>query len=130
MDCNKTINFFKEVKRMCKTEQCTSCPFVLGSGCKISYFFLSTTAPTIDLPTMISMVQKWSDEHPLKTYAQDFFEKFPNALKDHEGVPNACLVDIYGSSFDECYGCCIDCWNKPMNDEETEGALKERENNG
>lgn len=79
---------------------------------------------------MISMVQKWSDEHPLKTYAQDFFEKFPNALKDHEGVPNACLVDIYGSSFDECYGCCIDCWNKPMNDEETEGALKERENNG
>lgn len=116
MDCSKTMNFFKEVKRMCKTEQCISCPFVLGSGCKISYFFLPTTAPTIDLPTMISMVQKWSDEHPLKTYAQDFFEKFPNARKDSYGLPNTvCRKTIYGEERNRCDDTnCVECWNEPM----------------
>ena len=113
MDCSKTMNFFKEVKRMCKTEQCMSCPFVLGSGCKISYFFLPTTAPTIDLPTMISMVQKWSDEHPLKTYADVFFEKFPNADRGADQIPFICRRSIYGGECDKGKQC-SDCWNEPM----------------
>lgn len=66
---------------------------------------------------LVAAVQKWSDEHPPKTYAQDFFEKFPNVPKDDKGMPHVCREYIYAPRFDKCYGCddcCTDCWNEPM----------------
>lgn len=68
-----------------------------------------------DVKTAIEIVQKWSYEHPKKTYAQDFFEKFPDAPKD-EAVkgksPLACRRVIYGG---ECPDMgCDGCWNEPM----------------
>lgn len=65
-------------------------------------------------------MQKWSDEHPCKTYAQDFFEKFPNAKPDEEGVPGTCRVNCYGGSCQHSaiFGAgpapCEDCWNEEM----------------
>ena len=75
----------------------------------------------------IEILQKWSDEHPKKTYAQDFFEKFPKAQSYSDGSPVICRKIIYGEirpPFENCYytGACYRCWNEPMNDEETKGA--------
>lgn len=61
------------------------------------------------------VIEQWAKEHPVKTYAQDFFEKHPNARKDEFGRPKICREDIYGG------GCrddnnCVDCWNEPMED--------------
>lgn len=123
MDCNKTINFMEECKRMCDAhERCKHCP--LDYCCSGNTLWAKSTKQAIEI------VQKWSDEHPLKTYAQDFFEKFPNAPRNSDGLPSICPIEVYGDSVDKCCDRCIDCWNKPMNVEETEGALKERENNG
>ena len=81
-----------------------------------------------DVKTAIETVQKWSDEHPKKTYVQDFFEKFPKAQSNSDGTPLlVCRKRIYGglpTKSEECdyTGACKKCWNEPMNDEETKGA--------
>lgn len=81
-----------------------------------------------DVKTAIETVQKWSNEHPKKTYAQDFFENFPKAPKDKSAkseYPDACRNLIYGGGcpkIESRIDCCYKCWNEPMNDEETKGA--------
>lgn len=75
-----------------------------------------------DVKTAIETVQKWSDEHPKKTYAQDFFEKFPKAQSNSDGTPLVCRQRIYGGvplkgeEYDYM-GACKNCWNEPMEDE-------------
>lgn len=61
------------------------------------------------------------DEHPQKTYAQDFFEKFPNAPKIRDGLPEPTACSVYGYSklFEEhCESGvdCVSCWNEVMPD--------------
>lgn len=62
------------------------------------------------------IVKQWAKEHPQKTYAQDFFEKHPNARKDEFGNPFVCRKDVCGGS---CVGSdnCVDCWNEPMEED-------------
>ena len=121
MDFNKTTNFLAELQRLCDSrDECVAnvadeenCP--MFGVCSITHSKLC--AETIK--TAIETVQKWSDEHPEKTYAQDFFEKFPDAQRTFDGTPFACKKRIYGG---ECpkdeerdYAeICEDCWNEPM----------------
>ena len=67
----------------------------------------------IDPELAENIVKQWAKEHPQKTYAQDFFEKHPNARKDEFGNPFVCRKDVCGGS---CVGSdnCVDCWNEPM----------------
>jgi len=73
-----------------------------------------------DLNTALALLNEWDAAHPVKTYAQDFFEKFPCAPKQPSGRPSPCIRDVYGyHSADTCRkseitGACIDCWNRPM----------------
>ena len=118
MDCNKTTNFFSELKRLCDSrtwceagtenkEQCPLfdvCVWRLGIVCNE------------DVKRAIEILQKWSNEHPKKTYAQDFLEKFPDAPKfksfNNGGCPSACRTRIYGGKCPEIE--CAECWNEPM----------------
>jgi hypothetical protein len=92
--------------------------------------FCGSSATDVSAEKIIKAVdnlQKWSDEHPKKTYAQDFFEKFPKAPSKSDGSPFVCRKKIYGgiySTLEDCdyTGTCKNCWNEPMNDEETKGA--------
>ena len=84
MDCNKTIDFFAEAKRLCDSRTACSaneknkerCPLFVFCKCTI------TTRSVEEITTAIENLQKWSDKRSRKTYAQDFFEKFPDAPKD------------------------------------------------
>lgn len=117
MDCNKTINFLYEFKRLCDSrDECVAnaankedCPMFGVCGLTHSKLCAET------IKTAMETVQKWSDEHPKKTYAQDFFEKFPDAPKDESAkgkCPVACRRGIYGG---ECTNIeCDECWNEPM----------------
>ena len=121
MDCNKTIDFFDEAKRFCDSRTgCTAgeeqCPLFGFCG----EVFTSICAE--DVKTATEFVQKWSDEHPKKTYAQDFFEKFPKAQSNSDGTPFVCRKRIYGgirSTLEDCdyTGACYRCWSEPLNDE-------------
>lgn len=72
----------------------------------------------IDPELAENIVKQWAKEHPAKTYAQDFFEKFPGALKAKTGRPAVCREQIYNSEGAACAaGPCTDCWNEPMEGE-------------
>lgn len=114
-DCSKTINFFAEAKRMCDTLfSCKECIFYDLGECNLS----EITQNHID------QLQKWSDEHPApkpKTYADDFFEKFPEAIRI-DGKPVSCRANLYRTScrwkscnnVDQCAKDCLSCWNEVM----------------
>lgn len=57
------------------------------------------------------IVKKWANEHPIKTYKDDFFSRFPEC-NDTAVIPEACRNVLYGID-DQCNGGnCIDCWNE------------------
>ena len=75
-----------------------------------------------DFNSAIKVLDEWAAAHPVKTYAQDFFEKFPNAPKSSVGTPKACP---YNCGYCADSGCvfdsnrssdCLACWNRPMPD--------------
>lgn len=125
MDCSKTINFLSELKRLCDSR--TRCEAYAANKERCPMLGFCEDALTRicaeDAIKLVETIQKWSDEHPKKTYAQDFFEKFPNA-QNYAGVnPVVCRKKIYGGFKNgDCAEPCYKCWNEPMNDEETKGA--------
>lgn len=125
MDCSKTINFFAEAKRLCDSRTGCTADVANKEQCPLFAFCKhpSITRGAEYAKKLIENLQKWSDEHPKKTYAQDFFEKFPNA-QNYAGVnPVVCRKKIYGGFKNgDCAEPCYKCWNEPMNDEEPKGA--------
>lgn len=97
----------KDLKRMCAAhDNCLKCELYVG--CDRIY----------NLPDNIDeIVDKWVKEHPAKTYMQDFFEKFPKAIKVAYGRPNICRGLIYGYVPKCPDGGCNECWNQEMKGE-------------
>lgn len=97
----------KDLLRMCECySDCKKCELCDGyESCGVC-----------DLPDNADeIVDKWVKEHPVKTYAMDFFEKFPNAPKDNIGLPKPCVKSVYGDLEMRCKECsCIECWNQKM----------------
>lgn len=129
MDCNKTIDFFAEAKRLCDSRTACRADVANKERCPLIAFCKhpGITSGAKYAKKLIESLQKWSNEHPKKTYAQDFFEKFPKAQSYSDGSPVICRKIIYGEirpPFENCYytGACYRCWNEPMNDEETKEA--------
>lgn len=50
---------------------------------------------------VIEICEQWRKDHPIKTYADMFFEQFPNAERyDRDNrVPTIAFTDIYGGTF-------------------------------
>lgn len=99
----------KNLKRMCEYYvECDVCP--LGnSRCHNVVSSLPDNADEI--------VDEWVQEHPIKTYAMDFFEKFPNAPRINDRLPRVCVVNIYKNAHVDkwCEKCeCEECWNREM----------------
>ena len=129
MDCSKTIDFFAEAKRLCDSraglcDSRTACTADAANKERCPMFdFCEFTYSKIyieDAKSAVENLQKWSDEHPKKTYAQDFFEKFPKAQSNSDGIPFVCRKRIYGgihsATLEDCdyTRACYRCWNEPM----------------
>ena len=125
MDCSKTIDFFAEAKRHCDSRTACEadaankeqCP--MFEVCDHPLTEICVEICVEDAIKAMKSLQKWSDEHPKKTYAQDFFEKFPKAQSKSDGTPFVCRKRIYGgirSTLEDCdyTGTCENCWNEPM----------------
>lgn len=110
---NCIIDFLSDAQRMCKSVPCADCK--LSSFCYTNYDISKK-----ELHRFVKEVGKWAIEHPRKTYARDFFEKFPEAKPDKEGVPRMCRVNCYGGScqYSAVSGAgpapCKACWNEEM----------------
>ena len=104
----------KDFARMCKAHiDCEGCPFAEVGPC--SRFMCKHTEEADHIIT------EWCKEHPQKTYAQDFLEKFPNTRVFKDGIPDLPACDIYGDLrcfLDNCTNGrdCEICWNEVMPD--------------
>ena len=102
----------KDLKRMCDSyKKCDDCP--LGYTCCGCNYIVSGLPDSAD-----EMIEKWVEEHPIKTYAMDFFEKFPNARRNDEGTPATlvCRKELYSDELPCIWYCggCTKCWNREM----------------
>ena len=120
MDCSKTIDFFVETHRLCASHR--DCKLSIVDKCPLYEIFKKgvLTLSLKDSEYAIETLHKWSKENPRKTYVKDFFEKFPEAKPDKEGVPRMCRANCYGGScqYSAVSGAgsapCKACWNEEM----------------
>ena len=84
LDCSKVVDFRKADAMICNGKfTCESCPLdKSNNGTKKS----CTDLKRENIEKYIELLQGWVDKH-CKTYAQDFFEKHPNAQKNSENTP-------------------------------------------
>lgn len=125
IDCSKTANYFAEKRRMTKNPKfglcgikCANCPLSntnngTNIGCEDFEMLYPKEATTI--------VQRWSDEHPQKTYLTELLKIFPNTPLNDDGTPKGiCLYELGATSLDNCEvdNACVKCWNQPIKDGE------------
>lgn len=124
IDCSKTMNYFIEKSRMIKQQKdgvckldCSDCPLsISNNGKDISCSHFETGYPE----EAIAIMQKWSDEHPQKTYLSEFLKNYPNAPLEYNGTPYFCpyrlgLMSKYVCRKDRN---CVECWNQPIEESE------------
>ena len=120
IDCSKTENYFAEKRRMTKRAKnglcklgCSNCPLCSINNNKGQ----SCTAFEMLYPEkVIEIVQKWSDEHPRKTYLSEFLKNYPNAQLKDDGTPvGICPHHLGLINKEDCKNRnCVECWNQPM----------------
>ena len=119
IDCSKVENYFAEKRRMTKEQQDGVCKLKC-SGCPLSSFNNDTGVQCSIFEMLypekaIAIVQKWSDEHPQKTYLSEFLKNYPNAPLVHDGPPEICLRKLGLTDIKTCrVGGCVECWNQPI----------------
>lgn len=104
------IKFIHERNRMCATytpKRCKGCPADNYGERDTSCIMIDK----IDAEKVVSIVDKWSSEHPLKTRQSVFLEQWPNCMIDTNGVvgicprnvDNKCICDL--ELFYDCRSC-------------------------
>ena len=123
IDCSNTKAYFAEKARMSKTTksgickvECAKCPLSSDNNgvgeCCTDFEMLYPQAA-------ISIVQRWSNAYPQRTYLTELLKHYPNAELDH-GVPKVCLKKLGAVSGcaktkkGDLYISCYRCWNQPI----------------
>lgn len=128
IDCSKTENYMHEKARMTKSSDVGVCR-ILCNHCPLSRFnndeeMLCTELELGHPEKAIAIVQKWSDEHPQKTYLTELLKNYPNAPLEYDGTPKGvCLYALGLINKDDCDNNCVKCWNQPIEDGEENEKL-------
>lgn len=88
------VKYLKEIQRMCESiKECTDCPF---HGCGLTFPCKGTakSAEYEDTEKNVSIVEKWSADHPKKTRQSEFLKMFPNATLDVMGSIYICPIAV------------------------------------
>lgn len=120
IDCSNTREYFAEKARMSKTTkseickvECAKCPLSSDNNgvgeCCTDFEMLYPQAA-------ISIVQRWSNANPQRTYLTEFLKHYPNTPLGSDGAPSICphclgLHDIEGCKKNYT---CIECWNQAI----------------
>lgn len=129
IDCSRVKNYFSEKRRMirkhgyvCKLNCAADCPLNWSkNGTDVSCEKLEMLYPE----QAISIVQKWSDENPQRTYLTEFLKNYPNVQLYEVGTPKGiCPYHLGLMKKDDCLKTdrdCVKCWNQPIEDGEENG---------
>lgn len=124
IDCSQAVNFIRESKRMCMREKCNECPASTannGTGYKCERLLYSCPEVAIEI------VQKWSDEHPVKTRLDDLLEKYPKFEVFSETGRPLYKPHLFGYC-DDCFSCpnkkVERCWHEPLDGGATGKAVE------
>lgn len=121
IDCTKTENYFAEKQRMTKRAKdgickiyCQKCP-LSGKNNGISENVSCRTLEAFYPEKAIAIIQKWSDEHPQKTYLSELLKIFPNIPLSDDGTPTSfCPFNLGVTMTEKCNNECVKCWNQPI----------------
>lgn len=84
------IKYFESKKRMtngCKSSSCKTCPL----STKNNNVNQCCTDFEMEYPKeAVEIVEKWAEEHPLKTRQSELLKLIPNARVDEDGVLDIC----------------------------------------
>lgn len=125
IDCFKTENYLAEKKRMSKTTESGVCK-VECTNCLLSSYNNGDGICCTDFEMLypkkaIEIVQKWSNEHPQKTFLTEFLKNYPNVQLYDAGIPkDICPYHLGLMNKDDCRKdhYCLGCWNQPIKDGE------------
>lgn len=120
IDCNITKNYLSEEARMTKSNDVSVCR-ISCNHCPLSRFnngeeMLCTELELKHPEKAIEIVQRWSDEHPPKTYLSEILKHYPKAELNDKGIPMVC-PHLFGlKDIDNCEigNACVKCWNQPL----------------
>lgn len=136
VDCTKTENYLREKLRMTKRLRngvcqikCTECPLswlnngTLNNDDYAIFDSLHCEAFEMLYPEKaIETIQRWSNEHPQKTYLTDFLKHYPNVQLRTDGTPaGLCPHQLGLNKIADCGridNCCAKCWNQTVEDSE------------
>ena len=82
------VDFLNEGTRMCNSyEACVGCPMYPTDDCCMV---------KMNLKQMISIVEQWAKEHPVKTRQGEFLKMWPDAAIGDDGYPSVapCQLNI------------------------------------
>lgn len=119
IDCSKTANYLSEKLRMTKRTKnglckikCSNCPLCSNNNGE------GLSCPTFEMyypEKAVKVVQRWSNEHPQKTFVTEFLKNYPRAVVNGDGIPNSvCPYDLGLMNKHDCRKTCIECWNQPI----------------
>lgn len=111
----------KDLRRMCKNMKCKDCP-LSNNGDVTGCWGMQ---PPGGYPDDIDeIVDKWIEEHPVKTFLQDFFKKYPYGKTGEKGIPITrgtivCRKELYSDELPCIWSCggCTKCWHQEMKEE-------------
>ena len=106
------VEFFKTVNRLCKNRSCRECPICKDGVCMVRNAFRKDDNDGLvkSIDEMVSKVEQWAKEHPIKTRQSEFLKMFPNAAIYEDDVIlciKPCVIDesikcTNGKNCDDC----------------------------
>lgn len=123
IDCSVTVNFLKEWRRYCGCRRCGYCNLSEHNECGFP------ACQVKDFPERaVDVIQKWSDEHPVKTRLDDLLEKYPKVYISSGNTPSIRPYMLgYCENCDDCvYSHCeaSECWHEPVDGGTTGKAVE------
>ena len=110
------VEFLKARSRMCNDNVCEG-------GCPL--FYCCNDRIDDNMVELVSIVEQWAKEHPVKTRQSEFLKQWPDAEISDDGLPSIAPCQLYKDTEEkdengvccknlECAECRRDFWLKEI----------------
>lgn len=103
------VEFLKTYRRMCSINACAKCPLWVDEHYVCMMDGKVIDKAQSDESKVVSIVEQWAKDHPVKTRQSELLKMFPNANRDEDGTPYACPEIFEPGIKTKCDGNCNRC---------------------